>query len=144
MANPVRILLVEDNPADADLARENLEYSKILHELEVVSDGVEATDFLRRRGRFANAQPPDLILLDLNLPRKDGREFLAELKADPVFKRLPVVVLTSSTTERDVVMSYELQASAYVVKPVDLNGFGEIIRAIEGFWFSVVRFPPRP
>jgi len=139
----IRILLVEDNPADAELARENLQSTKILHELEIVSDGVEALQYLRREGKFRDAPTPELILLDLNLPRKDGRELLGDLKADPKLRRIPVVVLTSSTAERDVLMSYDLQASAYVVKPVDLEGFGQIVRAIEGFWFSVVRFPPK-
>lgn len=143
MSEHIRILLVEDNPADAELARENLQSTKILHELEIVSDGVEALQYLRREGKFRDAPTPELILLDLNLPRKDGRELLGDLKADPKLRRIPVVVLTSSTAERDVLMSYDLQASAYVVKPVDLEGFGQIVRAIEGFWFSVVRFPPK-
>ena len=136
--NKIRVLLVEDNPADADLTRENLEDSKVLHELLVASDGVEAMAFLRR------ASPvPDLILLDLNLPRKDGRELLAELKADEELRRIPVVVLTSSQAEEDIVRSYDLQASAYITKPVDLAGFAKIVRGIEEFWFSVVRFPPK-
>jgi CheY-like chemotaxis protein len=135
--------LVEDNPADAELAIENLRSIKMLHELDVVTDGVQALLYLRREGKYANAPSPDLILLDLNLPRKDGRELLADLKADPALRRLPVVVLTSSTAERDVLMSYDLHANAYVVKPVDLDGFGQIVRAIEGFWFSVVKFPPK-
>ncbi len=143
MSEHIRILLVEDNPADAELARENLQSTKILHELEIVSDGVEALQYLRREGKFRDAPTPELILLDLNLPRKVGRELLGDLKADPKLRRFPVVVLTSSTAERDVLMSYDLQASAYVVKPVDLEGFGQIVRAIEGFWFSVVRFPPK-
>lgn len=143
MTIPVKILLVEDNPADAELAKENLECCKILHELDVVVDGVEALLYLRREGAYQNANRPDLILLDLNLPRMDGRELLTAIKADAELRRIPVVILTSSTAERDVIVSYDLQASAYVVKPVDLNGFGEIVRAIEGFWFSVVRFPPK-
>lgn len=138
----VRILLVEDNPADAELTRENLEMSKILHELHVVMDGVEAMSFLRKEGEYSDAPRPELVLLDLNLPRKDGREVLAEMKADESLRRIPVVVLTSSQAEEDVVKSYDLQASAYVTKPVDLAGFGLIVRGIEGFWFSVVQFPP--
>ena len=142
MADKVQILLVEDNPADADLTRENLESSKILNDLHVAIDGIDALEFLRREGKHKDAPRPDLVLLDLNLPRKDGREVLAEMKADKSLKRIPVVVLTSSQAEEDVVKSYELQASAYVSKPVDLTGFGKIVRGIEGFWFSVVRFPP--
>lgn len=142
MSDPIKILLVEDNPADVVLARENLASCKILHELHVVADGVEAMEFLLHQGSHTAAPRPDMILLDLNLPRKDGREVLAEMKNDPSLRRIPVVVLTSSTAERDIVRSYDLQASAYVVKPVDLDGFGEIVRAIEGFWFQVVSFPP--
>lgn len=138
----IRILLVEDNPADADLARENLASCKILHQIDIVWDGIEALEYLRGQGAYPEARRPDLILLDLNLPRLDGRESLTELKADPLLRRIPVVVLTSSTAERDIAMSYDLLASAYLVKPVDLAGFGEIVRAIESFWFSVVRFPP--
>ena len=142
MNDKINILLVEDNPADADLTCEKLKMSKILHDISVVKDGVEAMDFLTRKAPYENARRPDLILLDLNLPRKDGREVLAEMKAKPGLKRIPVVVLTSSEAEEDIVKSYELQASAYVTKPVDLAGFGKIVKAIEGFWFSVVRFPP--
>jgi len=138
----IAILLVEDNPADVDLTRESLEACKILHELHVVGDGVEALDFLHRRGRHADAPRPDLILLDLNLPRRDGREVLSDIKNDEDVRRIPVVILTSSQAEEDVIRSYDLQASAYVTKPVDLVGFGRIVRGIEGFWFSVVRFPP--
>jgi CheY-like chemotaxis protein len=143
MSEKIRILLVEDNPADAELARENLLSCKILHDLDTVRDGVEAMVYLKRQGEHANKKRPDLVLLDLNMPRKDGREVLAEMKADPELRRIPVVVLSSSTAERDVVRSYDLHASAYVIKPVDLDGFGEIVRAIDSFWFSVVKFPPR-
>lgn len=142
MAEKVQILLVEDNPADADLTRENLEAAKLLCELHVVIDGIEAMKFLRREGDYRDAPRPDLVLLDLNLPRKDGREVLAEMKADESLRRIPVVILTSSTAEEDIIKTYDLQASAYVAKPVDLAGFGKIVRGIEGFWFSVVRFPP--
>lgn len=141
MNDDIRILLVEDNPGDADLTRENLERSKLLHNLHTVSDGVEAMAFLRREGGYRNAPRPDLVLLDLNLPRKDGREVLAKMKADPTLRRIPVVVLTSSAAEEDVLRSYELQASAYVTKPVDLAGFGKIVRGVESFWLTVVRFP---
>lgn len=142
MKEKIRILLVEDNPADADLTIEKLETSKILCDVSVVEDGVEAMDYLNREGEYQDAKRPDLILLDLNLPRKDGREVLAEIKDTPGLKRIPVVVLTSSQAEEDIVKTYDLQANAYVTKPVDLPGFGKIVKAIEGFWFSVVRFPP--
>ena len=138
----IKILLVEDNPADADLARENLELCKILHELHHVHDGVEALEFLRMQGDYPDAPRPDLILLDLNMPRMDGRELLETLKKDPALRLIPVVILTSSKAEEDILRSYDLQASAYVSKPVDLAGFGKIVKAIEGFWFSVVHFPP--
>ena len=142
MTERIRILLVEDNPADADLTSENLESSKILHELSVVVDGVEAMAFLRKEGQYRDAARPDLVLLDLNLPRMDGREVLAEMKADVSLRSIPVVVLTSSAAEEDVARTYDLQASAYVTKPVDLDGFGRIVQGIESFWFTVVRFPP--
>lgn len=142
MTGNLTILLVEDNPADADLTRESLLDCKILHELYVAIDGIDALAFLRREGRHADAPRPDMILLDLNLPRKDGRELLGDLKSDPDLRRIPVVVLTSSKAEEDVLRSYDLQASAYVTKPVDMEGFWTIIKAIGSFWFSVVRFPP--
>lgn len=142
MNEKIKILLIEDNPADADLTKENLEHSKILHELFIAKDGVEAMDFLRREAGFADRPRPDLIFLDLNLPRKDGRAVLKEIKADETLKCIPVVVLTSSKAEEDIVRAYNLYASAYITKPVDLDGFGKIVRGIEGFWFSVVRFPP--
>ena len=138
----IKILLVEDNPADADLTCERLEASKILNEITLVKDGMEAMDFLLRNPPYENADRPDLILLDLNLPKKDGRQVLAEIKEMPVLKRIPVVVLTSSAAEEDILKSYDLQASAYVTKPVDLKGFETIVTAIESFWFSVVCYPP--
>jgi CheY-like chemotaxis protein len=141
MTEKIKILLVEDNPADAELTRETLAQSKILVNMSVVSDGLEALAFLRREGDYANANRPDLLLLDLNMPRMDGREVLAEMKGDPSLRRIPVVILTSSEAESDVAKSYDLHASAYVVKPVDLSGFDQIVKAIESFWFSVVRFP---
>lgn len=141
MTDRIKILLVEDNPADVELTRENLNECKLLHELTVVTDGVEGLAYLRREGSYAEAARPDLILLDLNLPRMDGRELLAQIKSEPLLRRIPVVVLTSSTAERDIIASYDLHANAYVVKPVDLSGFADIVRAIEGFWFSVVRLP---
>ena len=141
MTDRLQILQVEDNPADVDLTKETLRESKILVDLSIVVDGVEAMQFLRQEGPYQDAPRPDLVLLDLNLPRKDGREVLSEMKADPHLRRIPVVVLTSSIAEADILRSYDLNASAYVAKPVDLDGFSTIVHAIEGFWFSVVRFP---
>ena len=138
----INILLVEDNRADVELTVETMAETKILHEMHVVVDGLQALAFLRREGEHSAAPRPDMILLDLNLPRMDGREFLEEIKSDDDLKVIPVVVLTSSRAEIDVLKSYELQAAAFVTKSVDLQGFGEIVRGIENFWFSVVRFPP--
>lgn len=143
MVQKITILLVEDNPADVDLTRDNLEDSKILHELFVVEDGVEAMSFLHQEGKYSDMPRPDLILLDLNMPLKTGNEVLSEVKADADLRRIPVVILTSSEAEEDIVRAYDLQASAYVTKPVDLAGFSKIVRGIEDFWFSVVRFPPQ-
>ena len=139
----VEILLVEDNVGDARLAEETLRESKIRANLHHVADGVEAMQVLRRQGRYAQAPCPDLILLDLNLPRKDGREVLAEVKADPKLRHIPVVVMTSSDAERDLVMTYGLHANAYVVKPVDLNGLNEVVQKVKNFWLTVVKLPPR-
>lgn len=141
MSERLKILLVEDNPADADLVRESLGECRVAHELHVAVDGFDALAFLRRDGDRAGAPRPDLVVLDLNLPRKDGRELLADMKADPVLRRIPVLVLTSSRAEEDVVRAYDLHASAYVTKPVDLKGLNEIVRGIESFWMSVVRYP---
>jgi len=145
MMNPVRpidILLVEDNPADVRLTREALREAKVINSLHVVEDGMEALDFLHKRARYANSPSPDLILLDLNLPRKDGREVLAEIKQDENCKLIPVVVLTTSSAEEDIVRSYNLHANAYVTKPVDLRQFLEVIRVLEEFWLAVVTLPP--
>ena len=141
MTEMVKVLLVEDNPADVDLIREHWEYSKILCELQVAPDGIEALAYLRNEGEYAESSRPDLILLDLNLPRKDGRELLADLKDDPHLCSIPVIVLTSSEREEDVVKAYGMQASAYVCKAADLVGFGKIMSAINDFWLSVVRYP---
>src|ERR687893_150565 len=140
-SEPIEILLVEDNPGDARLAREALKESKVFNNLHHVLDGVEAMRFLRREGAYAEMAVPDLILLDLNLPRKDGREVLAEIKDDAELRLVPVVVLTTSSAERDLVKSYDLHANAYVVKPIDLDRFIEIVQAIENFWFSIVKLP---
>jgi two-component system, chemotaxis family, response regulator Rcp1 len=136
------ILLVEDNPADVRLTQEALVNGKVKHELHVASDGVEAIAFLRRQGPFRQAPRPDLILLDLNLPRKDGREVLAEIKADPDLMGIPVIILTSSQAEEDILKSYNLYANGYIVKPVDLEQFFRIIRQIKEFWMSIVVLPP--
>jgi CheY-like chemotaxis protein len=138
---PIEILLVEDSPADVDLTREALEDAKVRNNLHVASDGVEALAFLRREGRYADAPHPDLILLDLNLPKKDGREVLAEIKADPLLRRIPVVVLTTSEAEQDIIQSYDLHANCYVTKPVDLDAFMHVVRSIEDFWLAIVRLP---
>lgn len=143
MSEKIKILLVEDNPADADLTRETMENCKILHEMYVMVDGIEAMKFLRRENSYRNAPRPDIILLDLNLPLKDGREVLEDIKRDTSLRQIPVVVLTSSQAEEDIVKSYNLYANAYITKPVDLGGFGKIVKAIEGFWLTVVHFPPK-
>jgi len=141
-AKLVRILMAEDSPTDAELARQAFKNGKLLNELTIVKDGVEALQFLRKEGTYANASRPDVILLDLNMPRKDGREVLAELKKDPALKTIPVVVLTTSEAEEDVLHSYELQASCYVTKPVDFEKFVEVARGIKTFFFTVVTLPP--
>jgi CheY-like chemotaxis protein len=137
----IDILMVEDNPGDARLTREALKESKVCNNLHHVRDGVEAMEFLRKEGEYGDAPTPDIILLDLNLPRKDGRQVLAELKASPRLKHIPVVVLTTSEAEQDIVKSYELHANCYITKPVDLDKFVEIIRGIENFWLSIVKLP---
>jgi two-component system response regulator len=138
---PVEILLVEDSPTDVLLAMEALEYSKIANNLHVAKDGVEALAFLRGEGQFKESPRPGLILLDLNLPRKDGREVLAEIKMDEKLKRIPVVVLTTSKSEADVLKAYGLHANCYIVKPVDFEKFTEVVNYIENFWFSIVTLP---
>lgn len=138
---PVEILLVEDNLADVRLTQETLKEEKLNNNLNVVNDGVEALAFLRREGQYINAVRPDLILLDLNLPRKDGREVLAEIKNDPDLKTIPVVVLTISEAEKDVLQSYRLYANCYIVKPLDLNQFSMVVKSIQNFWLSIVKLP---
>lgn len=137
----VSILLVEDNPGDVRLTIEALKEGKVYNRLSVVSNGFEALEFLRRQGRYANATRPDLILLDLNLPKKNGSEVLAEIKADPALKRIPVVVLTTSEAEQDVLRSYDLNANCYITKPVDLDQFLHVVKSINDFWLTVVRLP---
>jgi chemotaxis family two-component system response regulator Rcp1 len=140
---PIEILLVEDNPGDIRLTREALHDSKVINRLNAVRDGGAALAYLRRQGEYAQATRPDLILLDLNLPKKDGREVLAEIKNDPDIRRIPVVIVTSSKAEEDIVKSYDLHANCYIAKPVDLDKFIEVVKAIENFWVSIVKLPPK-
>ena len=139
----IEILLVEDNPADVLLMEEALREGKMLNKLYVAGNGDEALDFLYRRGKHRDASRPDLIMLDLNLPKKDGREVLAEIKNDPELKRIPVVVITTSKSEEDIVKSYNLHANCYVTKPVRLSQFFQVVKNIEEFWFDVVKLPPK-
>jgi len=140
---PIEILLVEDNPGDVRLTREALKEGKVLNNLHVVNDGVEAIAFLRREGKYASAVRSDIILLDLNLPKKDGREVLAEIKNDPDLKRIPVVILTVSEAEEDIIKTYNLHANCYITKPVDFDRFLEVVKAIEDFWLVIVKLPPK-
>ncbi|WP_242057815.1 MULTISPECIES: response regulator [Nostoc] len=139
---PIEVLLVEDNPGDAQLTRIALEDSKISIHLNVVEDGVEAMAFLRKQEKYVEAAHPDIVLLDLNLPKKDGREVLAEIKADDNLKRIPVVVLTTSQAEEDILKAYNLSANCYITKPVDFDQFVKIVKSIENFWFAIVKLPP--
>jgi two-component system, chemotaxis family, response regulator Rcp1 len=139
---PIEILLVEDNPGDVRLTRETLKDSTVRNTMSVAANGVEAMAFLRREGKYVDAARPDLILLDLNLPKKDGREVLAEIKADERLRRIPVVVLTTSSAEQDILRMYDLHANCYITKPVNLDQFGTVLRAIETFWFTIVKLPP--
>lgn len=141
MTTPIRVLLVEDNPGDAHLTRDTLEQSKLLIQIAVTTDGEDALDYLLGRGNHTGVTLPDLIVLDLNLPRLGGREVLAEMKRHEQLRGIPVVVLTSSDAEKDVVMSYQLGASCYVTKPVGLEAFQAIVKSIESFWFTVVKLP---
>jgi len=138
---PINILLVEDNPGDARLAEEALLESKIKNKLYLTVDGEEAMQFLRQEGIFTNVPSPDLILLDLNLPKKDGREVLAEIKSDERLKRIPVVIFTTSKSEEDVLKTYNLHANCFITKPLDLNQFLKVVRSIEDFWLTIVRLP---
>ena len=140
--SPIEILLVEDNPGDERLTREALKEGKVYHKLHWAKDGVEAMEFLRRQGKYKDAPRPDIILLDLNLPKKDGREVLAVVKNDADLKHIPVVVLTTSEAEEDVLRTYNLHANCYVTKPVDLEKFIVVVRSIDIFWLTVVTLPP--
>jgi chemotaxis family two-component system response regulator Rcp1 len=138
---PIDILLVEDNAGDSRLAVEALKESKLRNNLHIVVDGMEAMDFLYKRGKHAQVPRPDLILLDLNLPKKDGREVLAEIKSDPDLKRIPVVILTISKAEEDVLKTYNLHANCFITKPLDLNQFVTVVKSIEDFWLTIVKLP---
>ena len=140
-AAAIEVLLVEDSPGDVRLTREAFKDAKVHINLQVASDGARAMAFLKREGEYASAPRPDLILLDLNLPKKDGREVLAEIKEDPTLKTIPVVVLTTSSSEADVLRSYQLHANCYITKPVGLEGFLTVVKSIDSFWLSVVRLP---
>jgi two-component system, chemotaxis family, response regulator Rcp1 len=140
-AKLIEILLVEDSAGDADLARETLAESKVRNTLHVVGDGEEAMAFLRHTGKYAHAPHPDLVLLDLNLPKKSGREVLAEMKADAHLRRIPVVVLTVSKAEQDILKAYDLHANCYITKPIDLLQFVKVVKAIEDFWLTIVKLP---
>jgi len=137
----IDILLVEDNPGDARLAKEALKEGKVKNQLHIVTDGVEATDFLFKRNDYKDAPSPDLIILDLNLPKKDGREVLAEIKADENLKSIPIVILTTSKAEEDILKAYNLHANCYITKPLDLNKFLEVVKSIEDFWLTIVKLP---
>jgi CheY-like chemotaxis protein len=139
---PIEIMLVEDNPGDVRLTREALKEAKVRNNLSVVDDGVEAMKFLRREGIYSAAPRPDIVLLDLNLPRKDGRQVLAEVKADPDLKRIPVVILTTSRAEEDILKTYDLHANCFISKPVDFEQFIRVIQSIEHFWLAIVTLPP--
>ena len=139
---PIEILLVEDNPGDVRLTKEALKEGKVYSNLHTVKDGVEAMEYLRREGKYSSVPRPDIILLDLNLPRKDGREVLEEIKSDEKLKRIPVVVLTTSKAEEDVLRTYNLHANCYVTKPVDLEKFMVVVKTIDVFWLTVVTLPP--
>jgi CheY-like chemotaxis protein len=143
-ARPIEILLIEDSPSDAALTIEALQAGKIVNNLNRVVDGVEAMAYLRQQGRFTESSRPDLIMLDLNLPKKDGREVLRELKSDPSLKLIPIIVLTTSRADKDVLQSYALNANCFITKPVDFQHFIDVVRSIERFWLSVVTLPPTP
>jgi two-component system, chemotaxis family, response regulator Rcp1 len=140
--HPIEILLVEDDPGDVRLTREALAEGKVRSSLTVARDGFEAVQILRREGPYANAVRPDVILLDLNLPRMDGREVLKAIKSDPRLRRIPVVVLTTSSADEDVIESYDLQANCYITKPIDLEQFMRVVKAVSEFWLEIVRLPP--
>ena len=139
---PIEVLLVEDNPGDIRLTKEAMKEAKIINNLNVVEDGVEALAYLRKKGNFKGVKRPDLILLDINLPKKNGREVLAEIKQDIQLKQIPVVILTVSNAEEDIIKTYELHANCYITKPVDMDQFIKVVKSIDAFWFSIVKLPP--
>ncbi|MCJ7621179.1 MAG: response regulator [Anaerolineae bacterium] len=141
VAGPVEILLVEDNPGDARLAMEALKDAKVRNKLHWVKDGVQAMEFLRREGEYSHAPTPGVVLLDLNLPRKDGREVLVEIKSDEDLRRIPVVILTISADEEDILSSYDSHANCYITKPLDLDRFMQVMKSIEDFWLEIVKLP---
>lgn len=141
MDDEIHILLVEDNPGDVRLTKEALRGAKVANDLRVVGDGEAAINYLRRRGPYVDAPRPDIVLLDLNLPRLDGREVLADIKSDPDLAKIPIIILTSSSAERDINSAYELHANCYISKPVDFTEFIEAVRSLEGFWLRIVRLP---
>ena len=141
LARPIEILLVEDNPGDADLAKEALSESKLNNHLYVVDDGEKAIDFLHKTGEYQNMPRPDLIILDLNLPKKNGKEVLEEIKTDDRLKRIPVVILTTSRAEEDILKTYNLHANCYITKPIDLDQFLHVVQSIKNFWLSIVVLP---
>ncbi len=140
---PIEILLIEDNPGDVDLTKEALQDAKVRNRLHVVDDGAKAVDFLYKKGEYADVPRPDIILLDLNLPKKDGRQVLEEIKADPQLAEIPVVILTTSQAEEDIIRSYQLHANCYITKPVDFKQFMHVVKSIEEFWLTVVKLPKR-
>ena len=144
MSDSIEILLVEDNPGDVELTREAFHDAKMNNHISVVRDGIEALEYLRRKGIYAAATRPDIVLLDLNLPRKSGLEVLAELKADPDLRSIPIVVLTTSRDEEDIARSYHDHANCYISKPVDFEQFMGVVRSLESFWLTVVRLPTKP
>lgn len=141
-SRPIEILMVEDNPGDIRLTLEAFKEGKVRNHVHVVQDGVEALRFLKKQGPFEQAPRPDIVLLDLNLPKKDGREVLAEIKEDPQLRRIPVVVLTTSKAEQDILQTYNLHANCFITKPVDLDQFMHVVQTIEDFWLTIVKLPP--
>ena len=143
IGKPIEVLLVEDNPGDVRLTQEAFKEGRVQNQLNVVGDGEEALLYLRQEGEYADALRPDLILLDLNMPKKDGRQVLQEIKEDDDLKRIPVVILTTSDADEDIIKTYTDGASCYITKPIGLEQFSQVVQAIETFWFTVVKFPPR-
>lgn len=139
----IDILVVEDNPGDARLIKEVLNDNKFYSSLYIVNDGVEAMEFLHNQGKFSSVPKPDIIILDLNLPKRDGREVLAEIKSDNELKHIPIVIMTISQAEEDILKTYKLHANCYITKPIDLNEFIKVVKSIEDFWFSIVKLPPK-